>query len=135
MRWSIRALRCLSSLPLLTSPSLIGQGATHCAQRGRIFDGPVREVEIERAHLQQIVFVILSGRSCFVLSSRRVDGGACDRSQVVLPCAGDVRRQVQGVDTGGECLDAAPEQPGKSSGTRVEAGVVPARVDARADSR
>lgn len=31
---------------------------------------------------------------------------------------------MQGVDTRGECLDAAPEQPGKSSGTRVEAGVV-----------
>ena len=33
VRWSIRALRCLRSLAFWTSASLIGQGATHTAQR------------------------------------------------------------------------------------------------------
>ena len=91
---------------------------------GRVFDRPVRQVEIERAHRRQRLAVAdPRGIDDGLLPGRGSDGDRL-RAQPLFPGVGDVGGQVQAVDAGMMLLEVGPEPFAEVERQRFETGVV-----------
>jgi hypothetical protein len=82
------------------------------------------DVEVEGAHPQQFVGGVQSGTGELDASPVRGGDGARLGRQVLLPLAGDLRWEADGVDVRRQGFDLGPEQSGQGAAGRVEAGVV-----------
>jgi hypothetical protein len=89
-----------------------------------ILDSPVRDIEVERPHSDQLVLEIQTRHRHLAPLAGGADRGAFDGAELVFPGAHNLGRKLQGGDAGSQCLDAGPEQPGQCPRDSVEAGEV-----------
>ncbi|MEV2226876.1 hypothetical protein AB0E01_44655 [Nocardia vinacea] len=91
---------------------------------GRILNGPMRDIKVERTDPKQLVFVVQARCRHLDSLAGRTGCVAFDGGDRLLPGAHHLRRKPQRVASWSQRLDACPEQSGQCSRRRVEAGEV-----------